>query len=204
MKLNGISVRNTQKVSFNGLWKVKGSEDALGDIAGYLLRKSRNFDNHFQFLRIRFQEPSASPLDRLLKQPDDISDKDFLMAMFSDCLTTKGKIAVVYLDEQPKRVVDDIVDLFVTNEDRIMVETRMAGILKDSSRTEKKDLHEIMDRYFKNKAQIDNGRPIRNFLMRALEEHTPIRFNRVTTYPQEEVIQKLSSQHFDFVNGVVV
>lgn len=205
MKVIGIgNVRNQENTNFKGLWRVKGTETALDDIAEALYRRSSHFSNHLQFLRIRLQSPPLPPLAKILKNPSpmELADKKML-----------GKIQELLLDEISLRQhgnpvnnrPNGFMDLFVTNEDRTTVETRMASILQDSYQALKDNIKAIMDKYFANKHKIETGRPIEDFLVAALEKHTPIKVDNVMLYKNPtEVISHMSAGHFDFVSGLPI
>ncbi|MDD3593550.1 MAG: hypothetical protein PHX18_02875 [Candidatus Gastranaerophilales bacterium] len=204
MQINSVNlVDNRRNTAFKGLWKVKGAENALDNIAEALHSSSKHFSNHFQFLRIRLESSPLPPLAKALKYPSsqELIDNKSLQKI-EDLLL--DQISLRQHGRPVNNTPNGFVDLFVTNEDRINVETRMASILQDSYQTLKNNISEIMKKYFANKRKIDAGRPIEDFVVAALEKHTPVKVNNVLFYRNpNEVLSNINLGHFDFVQGVI-
>ena len=196
-------------ISFNGAYKIKGSDEVIDEICWYLQKKKKSQDPAFDFLDIRMVKKSADETDRILKNvnPSEVKNKDKQSAITShllEIMAIKKGVIQPFQTTGPK----ENLDLFLTDNDKIKAENKIINMIEESLA----NVFRLND--FNNKAKIllenlsamrnnlSNGKPILNINPEVAHKHLEqLNAPNLKIMEADEVLEGIKKGKFDIISG---
>lgn len=190
MKINIVNnnIKNKNK-SFNGIYTLKGKEDVLDEICWYLSKVRKNPERKFDFIDIRSDKTLKSYIETLPGGFISI-DRDFRRKSFEDRNST--------------------FDLFITGQDKLIVEPVMRNMVEDTFNMTKNNLpmaekvKKLLSKLNEMDDKVCHGKPVStviNFMVLKSYMGKIFDLSKLREIKAEEAYESLQKDKFDIFEG---
>ncbi|MDD3420128.1 MAG: hypothetical protein PHE78_05955, partial [Candidatus Gastranaerophilales bacterium] len=193
----------TAPVAFKGAFHVEGSSDELDEICWYMQKIKKTPDSDFDFVDIRVGHQDKNASTQLLDHFDkSVLEDPNLAKKFSDRL-----VDALSFDKTHTFDAKGHLDLFLTNQDKKIAETKAVNMVEDSVDDFGFRIMNVVDRgkmLLDNLSQMRNsfskGKPVLNIKPSVLKERLDhLDLKAVPVLEAKTVLQGLKQGSFDLV-----